>query len=148
MTAEPYGLLLPQPDSVTQPWWDAMRRHELAIQSCAQCASLSHPPRPVCAECGSEEREWRVMSGAGTIYSFVVVHRAPLPQWRGEAPYNIVLVSLDDAPHIRLHGNVVGAAPADLQVGLPVTAVFDDVAPDDTVLRWRLASSRACAAGS
>ena len=137
MANDSYGFLLAQPDPATEPWWDALRRHELTIQSCARCQTVCHPPRPVCAECGSEEREWRVMAGTGTVYSYIVVHRAPLPQWKAEVPYNVALISLDDAPHIRLHGNVVDVSGRSLHVGMRVSAVFDDVTAEDTMLRWK-----------
>lgn len=136
MTTESYDLLLPEADPLTQPWWDALRRHELVIQACADCGTLRHIPKPVCAECGSEGIDWRRMTGAATLYSFVIVHRATLPAWRGKGPYNVALIALDDAPHIRLHGNVVGVDDADLKVGMPLVAIFDDVTGDDTILRW------------
>jgi hypothetical protein len=51
------------------------------------------------------------------------------------------MVSLEDAPSITLYGNLVGTAHTDLGVGLPLEAVFDDVTPDDSILRWRIAGS-------
>ncbi|HKS46994.1 MAG TPA: Zn-ribbon domain-containing OB-fold protein [Amycolatopsis sp.] len=142
MATDSYDFLLAEADSETQPWWDAVRRHELVIQACAGCGALRHPPRSVCAECGSEQREWRRMSGTGTIYSFVVVHRPTLPMWRDSVPYNVVMVALDDAPHIRLHGNVVGIAEPELSIGMKVVATFDEVTESDTLLRWKPAPPR------
>lgn len=137
MTTQEYAYLLPLTDALTQEWWDAARRHELVIQECADCLTLRHPPVGTCANCGSEAVQWRKMNGKGTVYSYIVVHQTALPAWRESVPYNIVMVTLDDAPEIRLYGNVVDVDDADLELGLPVSAVFDDVTPEDTILRWR-----------
>ena len=138
MTTGSYDLLLPAPDVQTRPWWDAVRRHELVIEACSGCGTLRHPPQAVCAECGSEQHEWRQMTGRGSLYSYVVVHRPTLPQWRGLAPYNVVLVALEEAPEIRLHGNVVGVEESELTIGMSLVASFDDVTGDDTIIRWVL----------
>lgn len=132
-----YPFPLPQPDALTQPWWDALRRHELVIQACGDCGTLRQPPQGICAKCGSEAVTWRTMSGRGTIYSYIVVHQTALPAWREAVPYNIAMVALDDAPEIRLYGNVLDVDNSDLAIGMPVSAVFDDATPDDTILRWR-----------
>jgi uncharacterized OB-fold protein len=132
------AILLPQPDAVTQGFWDAAKRHELAIQECVDCGTLRHPPQAMCTECGSERFSWRTMSGRGTLYSYVIVHQTALPAFRDAVPYNLVMVALDDAPQIRLHGNVVDFDDEQLKVGLSVTVVFDDITPDDTLIRWRV----------
>lgn len=143
MTTHPYEYLLPDPDRLTQDWWDAVRRHELVIQECGDCHTLRHPPLAACPNCGSERIRWRAMSGRATLYSYVVVHQTALPSWRNDVPYNIVMVALDEAPQIRLYGNIVGFDDSQLTVGLPVVAVFDDVTPTDTIIRWRVDDSTA-----
>lgn len=136
-----YPYLLPQPDDLTKPYWDAAREHRLAIQACGSCGLLRHPPMRICADCGSEATTWQTMSGRGTLYSWITVHQTALPNWRGALPYNIVMVSLDDSPEIRLYGNVVDFDDARLKVGLSLEAAFDDVTSDDTIVRWRVVNS-------
>jgi hypothetical protein len=78
------------------------------------------------------EAEWRVQSGRGRIWSFVVAHPPLLPPFEAEAPYAVVLVELEEDPLIRLVGNVVrregdaiNAVPGDsLKIGAPVRAIF------------------------
>lgn len=142
MSTQPYEFLLPQPDAQTQGWWDAVKRHELVVQECVKCKAVQHPPQSICPECGSEEHGWRTVSGRGTLYSYVIVHRATLPAWREAVPYNVAMVELEDEPDIRFYGNVVDVDNSDLKVGLPLVAVFDDVTPDDTILRWRPAPAQ------
>lgn len=138
MTTDEYPYLLPAPDRLTQGWWEATKRHELVIQECVDCRTLRHPPSGTCANCGSERVAWRPMSGRGTLYTYVIVHQTALPRWRDSVPYNIVQVALEEAPEIRLYGNVVEFDDAKLKVGLPLEAVFDDVTPEDTIIRWRV----------
>lgn len=140
MSVQGYPHPLPQADHLTQPWWAASHRHELVIQECGDCRTLRHPPQAVCSNCGSESISWRTMSGRGKLYSYVIVHQTALPSWRASVPYNIVMVELEDAPEIQLYGNVIDVEPEDLKVGLPLEVVFDDVTPDDTIVRWRLLS--------
>jgi hypothetical protein len=49
----------------------------------------------------------------------------------------------DEAPELRLYGNVVDFTDSKLKVGLPLVAVFDDVTPEDTIIRWRVAAAPA-----
>lgn len=136
MTSE-YKYLLPQPDPETQEWWDAVKRHELLLQRCTQCKTFRHPPQGTCSNCYSESREWVKLSGRGTLYTYIVVTQAVLPQWREAGPYNIVQVTPEEAPAIRIHGNVVGLDNSQLRVGMPLQVFFDDVTPNDTIPRWR-----------
>ncbi|MCP5364521.1 MAG: Zn-ribbon domain-containing OB-fold protein [Thermomicrobiales bacterium] len=138
MTLQEYSYLLPQPDVLTQPFWDTARRHELAIQECGECGKLRHPPMAMCSGCGSETYGWRTLSGRGTLYSFVIVHQTALPDWREAVPYNIVLVTPEEAPGITLYGNIIDFDDSKLKVGLPLVAVFDDVTSEDTIIRWRV----------
>jgi hypothetical protein len=51
---------------------------------------------------------WDVMSGRARIWSWVVAHPPLLAAYADQAPYNVVVVELDDDdPSIRLCGNVV-----------------------------------------
>ena len=54
----------------------------------------------------------------GVVYATTVVHR------RGEEPYNVCLVDLDEGT--RVMGRVAGLAPADVAIGLRVQARLDD----------------------
>lgn len=133
-----YKLLLPQPDETTQGYWDGAKAHQLTIQRCADCKTFRHPPSPVCSKCYSEDVEWAPVSGKGTIFTHIDVHQPVIPAFRDEAPYNVVNVELDDAPGIRVMGNVVDAAGSELKCGQAVEVVFDDVTDDVTIPRWKL----------
>jgi uncharacterized OB-fold protein len=137
-TFPPGAMPLPAITEDTRPFWEACRRRELVVQRCRDCRTFRHLPTPVCWRCRSFAHEWVVVSGRGTVFSHAVVHRAFLPGLERHVPYTVVVVALDDAPGVRLVSNLVDAAPGELRVGLAVEAVFEDVAPEVTVPRFRV----------
>ncbi|WP_242583824.1 OB-fold domain-containing protein [Streptomyces sp. MST-110588] len=150
------GLLPPVPDADGAPFWHYAARRELRVQCCSGCSRLRFPPRPCCPHCHSFDSHWRRMSGRGRVWSYVLPHPPLLPGYAEQAPYNVVLVELADAPHIRLVGNLVTAPdaplnslpPARLRIGAPVKVTFTELpggqGPDGvpggrvTVPRWLL----------
>jgi uncharacterized OB-fold protein len=116
--------LLPALDARNEAWF---RSGTLALQACAQCAALQFPPEDACRSCGSFELGNRASAGRGRVESVAVVHHAVHPLLRAQVPYAVVLVALDDAPHIRLLGNVLNRAHDGLAIGDRVRVVFEDV---------------------
>ncbi|MFJ5995865.1 Zn-ribbon domain-containing OB-fold protein [Streptomyces sp. NPDC092370] len=130
-------MLRPVPDPDGAPFWEYAAHGELRVQACAACGELRFPPRPCCPHCQSFEAEWRPVSGRGRVWSYVVAHPPLLPDYAAQAPYNVVVVELEEAPRIRLVGNLVtgagqplGSCPAEsLRIGARVRAVFHDDLP-------------------
>jgi len=141
MTRTPYlppSMPAPAVTEDTRPFWDACRRRELVVQRCADCGSFRHPPAPVCWRCRSFAHDWVRVSGHGTVFTYAVVHRAPLAALDGYVPFTVVVVALDDAPGVRLVSNLVDATPGEVRVGLPVEVLFEEVSPEVTVPRFRV----------
>jgi uncharacterized OB-fold protein len=126
------GFLLPAADAEAAPFWEAARAGDLVIQACAACGRLRHPPRPMCPSCRSTERTWRSMPKAGTVWSYVVPHPPLLEPYSSLAPYNVIVVELDEEPRIRFVGNLVddvdapldSVDPSTIRIGEPVEMVF------------------------
>jgi uncharacterized OB-fold protein len=143
------GFLLPLRDEEGQGFWEGALRGELRIQACGSCDRLRFPPRPMCPHCRSTDSQWKTMSGRGTIWSFVVAHPPLLEAYQSVAPYNVVVVALDEDPLIRLVGNLVASEegpinevdPATIRIGDPVRVVFQTIADDVALPRWVLESS-------
>ncbi|MDT4934304.1 MAG: uncharacterized protein QOK11_2196 [Pseudonocardiales bacterium] len=138
------GFLEPVADEDSAPFWAAARSGELRMQACAGCGQLRFPPQPMCPHCHSTASSWQVMSGLGTIWSYVVPHPPLLPAYERWAPFNVVLVQLDEDPEIRLTGNLLASAdghvneidPATITIGERVRAVFRQVSADLVVPQW------------
>ena len=70
-------------------------------------------------------------SGRGTIWSFAVPHPPLLPGYSELAPYNVIVVALEEDPLIRFVGNLLARAdgeineidPATIEIGEPVRVV-------------------------
>lgn len=125
-------MLTPVVDDDGAPFWEYAARGELRVQACADCGELRFPPRPCCPHCRSFATEWRRVAGRGRIWSYVLPHPPLLPDYAEQAPYNVVLVELTDAPRIRLVGNLVTGPGARLdsvpveriRIGARVQVVF------------------------
>ena len=138
-------LLSPVPDEDGAPFWEYAARGGLRVQACADCGEPRFPPRPCCPHCQSFASEWRQVSGKGRIWSYVVPHPPLLPAYAAQAPYNVIVVELAEAPRLRLVGNLVtgpdaplNSVPPDrIRIGAKVQAVFDG----DGMPRWVLERS-------
>ncbi|WP_405845195.1 OB-fold domain-containing protein [Streptomyces platensis] len=60
-------------------FWEGVRGHRLLIQRCTGCRTLRFPWLPGCNTCGSPEWNTVEASGAGTVFSYVVMHHPPFP---------------------------------------------------------------------
>lgn len=138
------GFLVPQVDEESQPFWDGAARGELLMQQCRACGTLRFPPRPMCHVCQSTQRTWTPMAGTGTVWSFVVPHPPLLEAYAALAPYNVILVELDEDPLLRLVGNLVATEdgpldevdPSTIGIGERVRAVFPEGPGGFHLPRW------------
>jgi uncharacterized OB-fold protein len=119
---------VPVPSPLTEPYWTACRRGELALQRCAACRRFVHFPEPVCPYCGGGELPYETVSGHGTVHTFSVVHRSFLPGF--DPPYVIAWIDLPEGA--RAFGDVTGCAAEDVRIGMPVEVYFDEDIP-----HWR-----------
>jgi uncharacterized OB-fold protein len=120
----------------TEFFWAGTRAGELRIQRCADCGALRHPPGPMCPDCGTlAEPGYVVAAGTGEVYSYVVHHHPPVPG--KELPIVIALVQLPEG--VRIVGELAGAQPDEVRIGLPVRAGFHRVDDALTLPVWRAA---------
>ena len=112
---------VPQPDALTQSFWDACGEGRLEVSACNECDHLFLPPGPCCPRCWSANLSTRIVSGRGHVYSFAVYRRTYHPGM--PAPYVVGLIELDEGP--RLISNVVGCAPEDVEIGMSVRLRFE-----------------------
>lgn len=107
----------------------------VAVQQCAACGTVQHPPEEVCNNCLKRDFNYPATNGQGTIYSYIVVHNPPSPAYKDVVPYATVLVSLDEHPQVRILGNVLNRKPGEIAIGQRVKAVFEEVVEDGETLR-------------
>ena len=139
-------LRLPAIDEHSAPFFEGCRAGELRMQQCAETGLLIFPPRPMSPWAPRVTPVWTRVSGRGTIWSFVVPHPPLLPHFDALAPYNVILVALDENPSVRLVGNLLpaeGAAinsldPATIRIGARVHVVFERINDEVVLPRWLL----------
>ena len=108
-------LVAPEPNPETQAFWDAAKEGKLLIKHCRACGELHYYPRALCPFCFSDQTEWRQAVGTGTIYSYSVMRRAPVP-------YAIAYVTLSEG--VTMMTNLVDCDFNRLKIGQSVKLVF------------------------
>ncbi|MDA5282968.1 bifunctional MaoC family dehydratase N-terminal/OB-fold nucleic acid binding domain-containing protein [Streptomyces sp. NPDC054904] len=101
-------------------FWDGVARHRLLIQRCTGCAALRFPWLPGCNACAGTEWDTVEASGAGTVFSYVVMHHPPFPAFA--PPYAVALVEL--AEGVRMVSNITGVPHDKVRIGMPVQLEF------------------------
>jgi uncharacterized OB-fold protein/acyl dehydratase len=135
----PPGIIRPVVSPDTAFFWAGTAAGELRIQRCEGCGALRHPPGPRCPSCGTMAAAppgYVVAAGTGEIYSYVVHHHPPVPGRK--LPIVIALVRLPEG--VRMVGELLGADPDEVRVGLPVRAEFVRIDDELTRPAWRAVS--------
>jgi uncharacterized protein len=120
----------PAPDADTQGFWDATANGELAICRCRSCRLWLQPPLERCRACAGETAFERV-SGAGEVYTFIVVRQPSVPGYLDDLPYVVAVVELDEQTGLRLPGRLEGVEPGEVRVGMRVRAELVPLAGGD-----------------
>jgi uncharacterized OB-fold protein len=130
------GFLLPDVEEPhAAPFWEGCARGELLVQACEDCGEWLFPPRPMCPKCRSLRRTFVPTSGRGRVWSYVIPHPPLLPAYSPLAPYNVIVVELEENPKIRFVGNLLASPdgaineldPHSISIGEPVRVVFQEV---------------------
>jgi uncharacterized protein len=93
----------------------ALAENRLLGVKCQSCGFVTAPPRLACRRCGGYESVVVELSGRGRIATFTSVH-VPTESRRGQTPYLVVLVELEEGPWIT--GNLLGADAASATLDL------------------------------
>jgi uncharacterized OB-fold protein len=105
----------PEPNAETKSFWEAAAEGRFIVPKCAECGKAHWYPRALCPFCFSDRIDWQTASGKGTIYSYSVMRRAPVP-------YAIAYVTLEEGTTMMT--NIVDCDFDALKVGQPVKLVF------------------------
>jgi uncharacterized protein len=130
--------LIPVPDELSKPFWDAVNEKRLIVQHCVACNNLQYPPRQHCQNCGSINLDWKETNGRGHILESAVLDDSHLPMRAQDQPVNLALVTLDEDPRINFYANLPGVQVREVPVGAAVEVIFEEVAPGRLVHEWRV----------
>lgn len=114
--------VLPALDDGNRFFWTSGEDGRLRFLRCQSCGYYLHPPLPRCPKCGGRDVEPEPVSGRGEVFSYTVNHQS----WDGSTePYVIALVAIAEQDGLRLTTNLVGVAPDDVVIGMPVQVTFE-----------------------
>ncbi len=133
-----YKKPLPTPSAVSQPFWDATKEHRLMFQRCRLCGTRVFYPRDICPgpQCfGVGTLEWEESTGKGRVYSYTISYQPNHPAFADDVPYVIAIIELDEG--WRMVSNLINIDPKEVQVGMKVQVVWDDVTPEFTLPKFQ-----------
>lgn len=115
--------ILPRLDDRNRHFWTGGAQGQLRFLRCEECGTLVHPPAPLCPVDHSKHLQPTPVSGRATLATFTVNHQAWMPG--PELPYIVAIVEIEEQPSLRLTTNLVGCAPEDARIGMPVRVIFE-----------------------
>ncbi len=131
MSIERESRPLPVITPVEKGYFDGARDGRLLLQRCTECSHVWFPPSSLCPRCLSAALVWEPMSGAGSVWSFIVMHRSYFRAFDADIPYNVALIELDEGP--LMISNLVDCDIAKVKCGTRVKAMFRPVTDDVTL---------------
>jgi len=126
---------IPVPNEDSMEYWAGCREGRLMLQQCEACGHVRFYPRILCTACGKTDTRWIQASGKGTVYTYTVVHRAPSAAFKEDVPYVLALVELDEGP--RMMTNLVDTGDRKLEIGMPVSVVFEKMSDEISVPKFK-----------
>ncbi|HLJ04074.1 MAG TPA: OB-fold domain-containing protein [Solirubrobacteraceae bacterium] len=133
---------VPVPDAASAPFFAGALAGRLMLLRCPDCgtfqsptAYLGVPVRPRCLRCFAAPLEWAASSGQATLYSFVVMHQLYDEAFAAEIPYNIAVVETEEG--VRLTSQVVDCARGELEIGMELEVVFEQLGDDVAIPKFR-----------
>ena len=115
--------LLPALGTPDDHVWLGGAEGELRFLHCRSCGWWIHPAGPVCPNCLSRELEVEAVSGRGVVHAATVNHQPWIPGF--DPPYSIAIVELEEQAGLRWTTNIVGCAPEEVTIGMPVRVTFE-----------------------
>ena len=122
----------PVVSAVSRPWWEALARHEIAMQRCCDCQSWVFYPRGFCPSCGGRSLAWTRVEPEATLHSWTVA-RVPVSKAFAHLEDPILAVA-ELSNSVRLPTVIRDALPEELQIGMALEPVFDSETYDGFTL--------------
>jgi uncharacterized OB-fold protein len=126
---------LPAVTLETAPYWEGCKQHELRIQRCGSCGHRQFFPRIYCTDCFSDRIDWIKASGRASVTTFTIVRRPVSPAFADDVPYVVALVTLAEGPTMMT--NIVGCAPEQVSIGMPVEVTFEDWTEEISIPKFK-----------
>ncbi len=131
-----YKKPLPEFRPETKPYWDAAKKHEFVLPKSRTDNRFFFYPRALSPfDDMSQEITWEKASGRGKVWTFSIHNMGPTPAYKGEPPYVVALVELEEG--VKIMTNIIGCEPEEVKMGMDVEVVFDDVTDEVTLPKFK-----------
>jgi uncharacterized OB-fold protein len=114
----------------TEAYWAGANDGKLLLKKCNACGKTHFYPRALCPYCFSDDTAWYEASGKGTIYSYSVMRRTPIP-------YVMAYVTL--AEGVTMMSNIVDCDVDTVAIGQAVEVTFRQSEGGHAIPFFRLA---------
>jgi uncharacterized protein len=74
-------------------------------------------------------------SGKGRVYASSISYQPAHPAFADDVPYVLAIIELDEG--VRMHTNVIGIDPKEVEIGMRVEVAWDDVTPEISLPKFR-----------
>jgi uncharacterized OB-fold protein len=104
-------------------FWEAATNGIFKLATCTSCATIIHPPSPVCFQCHGDVIRFQEVSRTGTVVAFTTVFYQFVP---GESvPYALVSVELDAQDELVFTSKLIDVPPEfEPHIGMTVEVAF------------------------
>ena len=137
MTQQPYTKPIPVPQGESDYYWEKAKSHELWLRHCNDCKQAYFYPRDICPHCFCRNTSWIRASGKGTLHTFAIVHRAPTPAFRDDAPFVVAMVDPEEGARMPTNLIEVEPDPANITIGMPVEVIFEDITDEIALPKFK-----------
>ena len=121
MSEQKIKIRVPFINEETEHFWNATGEGKLLVKKCADCNEYHYYPRTICPFCMSSNTEWKESPGTGTVYTYSIMRRVPVP-------YCIAYVTLDEG--ITMMTNIIDVDLETIKIGMKVKVSFVDTGAD------------------
>jgi uncharacterized protein len=123
------------PDVENKLWaafWEGTRKGEIRLPKCQNCNKFHFYPCWLCPFCHSPNISWHTLTSQPRLYTWTYVRRKLNPViFKLRGPYNVALVEYDEAPGCHFMTNIVEYQVEELNIGMPLEPVFQQI--DDKI---------------
>jgi uncharacterized protein len=138
-TASDYKKPLPDMRPEGVKFWEGTKEHKLLLPTDPSGKPFWYPR--ALSPGTLEPVGWTESKGEGVVYTYSVHYIGPSSAYKGEPPHVVALVDLDEG--VRVMTNLVreeegfpSLGPDEVQIGMRVRVVFDDVTDEITLPKF------------
>ena len=124
---------VPRITQLTKPYWDGAFQGRLMLPHCHSCGRSFFRPEVACTHCFATDWSWKQASGRGALYSFTVLHRAPVAGLK--MPLVFAIVELEEGP--MMYTSLVGCESERVSIGMQLEVCFEPLTQDITLPKFR-----------